>query len=87
MCKPVCKPELTMKATVNVLCYKSKTVVESIVGAKTLHKELIRKAHPDRHSDKEELAKEITDLVNENRYNYRELLKLKERIKEELLTN
>ena len=66
---------------------ESINVVESIVGAKTLHKELIRKAHPDRYSDKEELAKEITDLVNENRYNYRELLKLKERIKEELLTN
>ena len=26
LCKPVCKPEITMKATVNVLCYKSKTL-------------------------------------------------------------
>ena len=63
---------------------ESINVVESIAGAKTLHKELIRKAHPDKHSDKEELAKEITDLINENRYNYRELLRLKERIENEL---
>ena len=26
LCKPICKPENTMKATVNVLCYKSKTL-------------------------------------------------------------
>lgn len=26
MCKPVCKPEITMKTTVNALCYKSKTL-------------------------------------------------------------
>ena len=63
---------------------ESANVVESIAGAKTLHKELIRRAHPDKHSDKEELAKEITDLVNENRYNYRELLRLKKRIENEL---
>ena len=63
---------------------ESINVVESIAGAKTLHKELIRRAHPDKHSDKEELAKEITDLVNENRYNYRELLRLKKRIENEL---
>ena len=63
---------------------ESINVVESIAGAKTLHKELIRRAHPDKHSDKEGLAKEITDLVNENRYNYRELLRLKKRIENEL---
>lgn len=26
LCKPMCKPEITMKATVNVLCYKSETL-------------------------------------------------------------
>ena len=31
---------------------ESINVVESIAGAKTLHKELIRRAHPDKHSDK-----------------------------------
>lgn len=63
---------------------ESVNIVESIAGAKSLHKELILKSHPDKHPDKEELAKEITDLVNENRYNYRELLRLKERIEGEL---
>lgn len=59
-------------------------VVEGISKAKKLYKELILKSHPDKHSEKEELAKEITELVNNNRYNYRELLKLKERIENEL---
>ena len=26
LCKPMCKPKIDMKATVNVLCYKSKTL-------------------------------------------------------------
>lgn len=47
-------------------------------------KELIKKSHPDKHPQKEKLAKEIAALVNDNRYNYRELLKLKERIENEL---
>ena len=63
---------------------ESMNIVESIAGAKSLHKELVLKSHPDKHPDKEELAKEITNLVNENRYNYRELLKLKGRIENEL---
>lgn len=49
-----------------------------------LYKELIKKSHPDKHPQKEKLAKEIAELVNNNRYNYRELLKLKERIENEL---
>ena len=26
LCKPICKPGITMKAIVNILCYKSKTL-------------------------------------------------------------
>jgi len=63
---------------------ESVNIVESIASAKSLHKELVQKSHPDKHPDKIELAKEITELVNSNRYNYRELLKLKERIVNEL---
>lgn len=59
-------------------------VVESIAKSKVLYKELIREAHPDRHRQKEELAKEITEQININRYNYQELLKLEERIRNEL---
>lgn len=63
---------------------ESNNVVESIAKSKVLYKELIKKSHPDKHPEKEELAKEITELINNNRYNYRELLKLKERIENEL---
>lgn len=63
---------------------ESVNVVESIANAKVLHKELIRKAHPDKNSEKVELAQELSELINLNRFNYRELLKLKERIEKEL---
>ncbi len=64
---------------------ESNNVVESIAKSKILYKELIRKAHPDKHPQKENLAKEITELLNNNRYNYRELLILKEKIENELI--
>ena len=51
----------------------------------TSDKELIIKAHPDRNQTKEELAKSLTEDINNNRYNYHELLILKERIQKELL--
>ena len=63
---------------------ESNNVVESIAKSKMLYKELIKKSHPDKHPQKEKLAKEIAELVNNNRYNYRALLKLKERIENEL---
>lgn len=59
-------------------------VVESMAKAKSLYKELIRKAHPDRHADKVELAQTITEEINKNRYNYQELLRLKDLIENEL---
>lgn len=63
---------------------ESANVVESIASAKALHKELIRKSHPDKNPMKVELAHELSELININRYNYHELLKLKERIENEL---
>ena len=59
-------------------------VVESMAKAKSLYKELIRKAHPDRHVDKVELAQTITEEINKNRYNYQELLRIKDLIENEL---
>ncbi len=59
-------------------------VVISIAKAKALYKELIIKAHPDKHPLKEELAKELTEQINHNRYNYKELIKIKERIIQKL---
>lgn len=63
---------------------ESNNVVESIAKSKMLYKELIRKSHPDKHPHKEELAKEFTELVNNNRYNYQELLRLKKLIEKQL---
>ena len=55
-------------------------VVESIGKAKSLYKELIKLAHPDRHPDREEYYQELTDRINANRYKYNELLKIKEEL-------
>lgn len=65
--------------------HEEENVVESIVKAKKMYKELILKAHPDRHTDKSELAQSITERINQNRYNYQELLKLRDLIENELV--
>jgi len=59
-------------------------IVQSISKAKNLFKILISKVHPDKHPENVHLATELTSLVNNNKFNYRELLKLEERIKTEL---
>ena len=51
-------------------------VVSGISKAKPLYKELIIKAHPDRHPENETYFKELMDRITENRYNYYELLKI-----------
>ena len=63
---------------------ESINVVASIGKAKSLYKELIVKAHPDKHPKQLELATTLTELINKNRYNYSELLKIKNRIETEL---
>ena len=63
---------------------ESLNIVESIANAKALHKELIRIAHPDKNPNNIEIAKELSELININRYNYKELLILKKRIEREL---
>lgn len=62
---------------------KSKTkesinIVNSIAKAKKLHKELILYTHPDRHPNNQELATQLSEQINENRFNYSELLKLQD---------
>lgn len=59
-------------------------VVDSIVKAKKLYKELIIKTHPDRNPQNIELANSLAQQVTENRYNYAELLKLQQIINENL---
>lgn len=55
-------------------------VVEGIGKAKTLYKSLVSIAHPDKHPNEVERYVEIMDRITANRYNYRELLKLKDEI-------
>jgi hypothetical protein len=63
---------------------ESLNVVASIGKAKSLYKDLIVKAHPDKLPNQSELATTLTELINKNRYNYSELLKIKNRIETEL---
>jgi len=60
-------------------------VVQSISKSKVLYKKLIVQSHPDKHPQNLILATELTRLLNMNRYNYRELLVLEERVKNELV--
>lgn len=55
-------------------------VVLGIGKAKVLYKNLISIAHPDKHPNEVELYVEIMNKITANRYNYRELLKIKDEI-------
>lgn len=59
-------------------------IVDSIVKAKKLYKELIVRAHPDRNPNNIELAKSLSQLIVQNKFNYEELMKIKEIINEKL---
>lgn len=67
-----------------------KNIMDSAFGAKKLYDDLKGKCHPDNFSTNLILfdkATEIFALIVENRYNYRELILLKERAKRELNIN
>ena len=66
---------------------ESINIVNSIAKAKKLHKELILYAHPDRHPNNQELATRLSERINENRFNYSELLKLQDIINKNLLNS
>lgn len=59
-------------------------VVDSIVKARKLYKELIIKAHPDRNPNNIELAKTLSQQITENKYNYAELKKIQHIINNKL---
>lgn len=63
---------------------ESINIVNSIAKAKKLHKELILYAHPDRHPNNQELATRLSEQINENRFNYSELLKLQDIVNNKL---
>lgn len=63
---------------------ESTNVVDGIAKARKLYKELIPKAHPDLHQDRKEIAEELTQRINENKFNYEVLVSLKQEVEEKL---
>lgn len=63
---------------------QTQNVVDGMVRAKALYKELCQLAHPDRHQDKKEIAEDIMQRVVANRHNYSKLIALKRELEEKL---
>lgn len=63
---------------------ESNNVVDGMVKAQQLYKELSLVAHPDRNPDKAEIAEELMKRIVENRFNYAALLSLKQEVSEKL---
>ena len=63
---------------------QSQNVVDGMVKAKALYKELSLLAHPDRNQEHRDVAEELMKKVVQNRHNYSQLLMLKAEIKEKL---
>lgn len=63
---------------------ESVNVVDSMVKARKLYKELSLAVHPDRHPDRRKTAESLMRRVTSNKRNYSELLKLKTEIEKKL---
>ena len=63
---------------------ESANVVDSMVKARKLYKELSLAVHPDRHPDRRKTAESLMRRVTSNKRNYSELLKLKTEIEKKL---
>lgn len=63
---------------------ESVNVVDGMVRARKLYKELSIMTHPDRHSSNKEIAQEFMQRITANKHNYAVLLSLKSEIEEKL---
>ena len=63
---------------------ESTNVVDSMVKARQLYKELVIAIHPDKHIDQQDVAEDIMKRVVANKYNYHALVSLKKEIEEKL---
>lgn len=63
---------------------ESANVVDSMVKARRLYKQLSVAAHPDKHPDKTDIAEDLMQRITANRHNYSELLRLKDEVDEKL---
>ena len=59
-------------------------VVDSMVKARKLYKELSIAAHPDKHPSQRVIAEDIMQRVTENKHNYSMLVALKAELEEKL---
>ena len=66
---------------------ESANVVNGITKARNLYKELIQKTHPDLHKEQKEIAEELSQRINESKYNYEALLIIKQEVEEKLNLN
>lgn len=63
---------------------ESTNVVDGMVKARKLYKELCAIAHPDRNQDKSDIAEEIMKRIVANKHNYSALLDLQKEVREKL---
>ena len=63
---------------------QSSNVVDSMVKARKLYKELCIKTHPDKHRVQQAIAEELMKKVVANRFDYNGLLQVQTEIKERL---
>ncbi len=63
---------------------ESTNVVDGMVKARRLYKELCLAAHPDKHPEKLETAQSLTQRITANKHNYAALIALKKEIEETL---
>ncbi len=63
---------------------ESSNIVDSIVKARKLYKELSLIAHPDKHPLKKAVAEELMQQVTANKRNYSRLVALKAEIEHKL---
>lgn len=64
---------------------ESTNVVDGMVKARKLYKELCAIAHPDRNQDKRDIAEEIMKRIVANKHNYSALLAIQKEVEEKLL--
>jgi hypothetical protein len=63
---------------------ESSNVVDSMVLARRLYKELSVKAHPDRNPNRQAEAEDLMQRIVANRFNYSALVALKQEVSEKL---
>ena len=63
---------------------ESSNVVDSMVKARKLYKELSIATHPDKHPSKKDVAEKLMQQVTANKHNYSVLISLKNEIEEKL---